>query len=115
MLLMIPITVIDTTPSIKEYLDALTQRRNRLPWYKLGMLRGWKEDRRRGSSSKKADQLLQSNEPLLQAFARDADEALLVASGEGTIEIVSLSTERILGYEKRQLLGHRLASVSLIF
>ena len=76
------------------------------------MLRAWKRGSKRRGSQGKAEQLLQSHEPLLQAFGRDADEALLVVSVEGTIEMVSLSTERILGYEKRQLLGHRIASVS---
>jgi PAS domain-containing protein len=114
MLLMIPINVIDATPSIKEYLDSLARRHQRVPWYKLGMIRGpdarW---RRRGSASKH-DRLLEGHEPLLQAFGREADEALLVVSSEGTIEMVSLSTERIFGYERRQLLGHRIATVSFL-
>lgn len=67
MLLMIPIGVIDTTPSIKEYLDTLTQRRSRGPWYKFGMLRSWK-GARRGSTTSKKEQLLQSHEPLLQVL-----------------------------------------------
>lgn len=112
MLLMIPMTVIDTTPNIKDYLDSLSRRRHRIPWYKLGLLRNWHSDKRR--SAGKSEELHQGHEPLLQALGREADEALLAISSEGTIEMVSGSTVRILGYERQQLLGHRIASVSLI-
>lgn len=60
MLLMIPLNVIDNTPAIKDYLDALLRDSGRTPWYKGKSKR----------NNQKDDRFLSTHEPLLQAVVR---------------------------------------------
>jgi hypothetical protein len=102
MLLMIPLNVIDNTPAIKEYLDGMLRDAGRTPWYKGRSKRNQKQD----------DKFLSTHEPLLQAVVREAEESLLVISTEGTVEMCNPASERLFGYEKRQIVGHHVSTVS---
>lgn len=101
MLLMIPLNVIDNTPAIKDYLDALLRDSGRTPWYKGKSKR----------NNQKEERFLSTHEPLLQAVVREAEEALLVISAEGTVEMCNPASERLFGYEKRHMVGHHISTI----
>ena len=102
MLLMIPLNVIDNTPAIKEYLDNMLRDAGRTPWYRNKSKKNQQKD----------DRFLSTHEPLLQAVVREAEESLLVISTEGTVEMCNPASERLFGYEKRQILGHHVSKIS---
>jgi PAS domain S-box-containing protein len=60
------------------------------------------------TARKRAEAALQASEARFRSFVESAPDAVVIVDGRGRIQLVNAQTERLFGYERKELLGHSL-------